>query len=121
MVTSKSDSVSSFAKSMSEEISAVTEPVTAASEEFLKDYNTKLDALLSEVLGDDDESDTSAAVHGRSALSSTDADASEEVVGHKEVGVGSWISSLVTMGAVVCGVYFESQRSKNRSSPSRYR
>jgi hypothetical protein len=118
MVTSKSDTVSSFAKSMSDEIAAVTEPVTAASQVFLKDYNDKLDALLAEVTG---ESLSSSSIKSRSTLASTGASSSssnqdEEVVGHKEVGVGAWISSLVTMGAVLCGVFFESQRSKYQSS-----
>jgi hypothetical protein len=119
MVTSKSDTVSSFAKSMSDEIAAVTEPVTAASQVFLKDYNDKLDALLAEVTGES-LSSSSSTIKSRSTLASTGASSSsnqdEEVVGHKEVGVGAWISSLVTMGAVLCGVFFESQRSKYQAS-----
>lgn len=95
----------SFSSSMQGEIESVVKPVKEASDSFLALYDSKLEELLT-------GSADSEAPLPQSARAMLNAE--ENVVEHVEVGVGAWTSSLITMGAVLVGVFIEAARARHQ-------
>jgi len=114
VVPSKSKStplLERFSEALQNEVASVTEPLAEASATFLDTYNAKLDALLEASTG---TQKLTLKAGGRATLLASEP--TEEVVERDAVGFGGWASSLVTMGAVVCGVLLEARRSSSSFS-----
>jgi hypothetical protein len=115
--TSKTPLLERFSVAMQDEITSVTEPLTAASATFLDTYNAKLDALLESSMGTKKFAGKAVTLKAGGRATLLAAAPTEEVVEHESVGIGAWASTLLTMGAVVCGVVLEAQRTSSSRQP----
>jgi len=98
--------IEAYTAKMHARIAKVVEPLQAGSTVFLKKYDAKLEAAV----------ELAAATRSRSTLASSPSRGVEKVLDKVEVGVGAWLSSLVTMAAVFAGVFFESRRIKRQEA-----